>query len=73
MVPACGGDDDGGGGGDGDGAADGAPESAADGAPGDEADAAPSSFVAHLIRPACAPNDGAAVRVLLGDPVGGTG
>ena len=69
LAAACGGDDDGGGGGggDADAAADGA-----DGAP-DEADAAPSLFATNIIRPACAPNDGAAVRILLGEPVGGTG
>ncbi|HUS66302.1 MAG TPA: hypothetical protein VMZ28_17240 [Kofleriaceae bacterium] len=71
LAPACGGDDDGGGGGGGgDGDADAA--AGADGA-ADEADAAPSAFTANIIRPSCAPNDGAAVRILLGEPVDGTG
>lgn len=72
LGPACGGDDDGGGGGGGGDDADAAPEGGADGAP-DDPDAAPSLFEVNLIRPACAPNDGAAVRVLLGEPVEGTG
>lgn len=68
IAGACGGDDDDNGGG----GADGSPEGTADASP-DDSDATPSSYAAHLIRPSCAPNDGAAVRILLGESIGGTG
>ena len=70
VSTACGGDDDGGGGGGG-GDADADPGGSAD-ADTDDTDAAPSGFAADIVRPACAPNDGAAIRVLLGEPLGGT-
>jgi hypothetical protein len=69
LAGACDSGDDAGGGGDADADAEGG---SADGST-DDTDAAPSPYGAHLIRPSCAPNDGAAVRILLGEAIGGDG
>ena len=75
CAPACGGDDD-----DDTGTqVDGAPGSA-DGAPSGDASAGPDAgqgngdassglYPLQLIRPACAPNDAPALRILLGSPI----
>jgi hypothetical protein len=73
LIGACGGDDDGG---DGDGGsgmdASGADASAGGGDSGADSgtrgDGGAGPYARHIISPACAPNDGPALRIALGDP-----